>query len=102
MLFVPDGLSLHVWTIAAAERGTRIGVRESAVSTELLNDCKLSLADYDVSWAQDPYEPAYAAVDRTALRCLADDERYDQRFPDHPLSKVRRMLRLLPEAVTRS
>jgi serine/threonine protein kinase len=101
MMFVHDGLSLQVWTVAASERGEHIGAREAAVSAEFLNNCRLTADDYFSSWNRDPYEPRYAGVERSALRSIADDERYDERFPDHPLSKVRRLLKMLPETISR-
>jgi hypothetical protein len=40
-------------------------------------------------WARDPYEPS----DRSPIRRnLSDDEQYDARFPEHPLSRARRYL----------
>ena len=60
---------------------------------------KLSIDDYKSHWAQDPYEPAYLGVDRRVLRFVSDDESYDAQFPQHPLSKVRRLLAELPNNV---
>lgn len=45
-------------------------------------------------WAQDPYDPSYRAP---LLRNLADDERWDEQFPDHPLSRARKIIRHLVE-----
>lgn len=83
-----------VWTIVARERGTT-GVREAMVTQRLLSEGKLDLNRYEAAWAQDPYDPLYDRVDRSTLRYLSDDERYDPQFPEHPLSKVRRELRML-------
>lgn len=41
-------------------------------------------------WFKDPYDERF---DATALRTLADDEKYDAQFPGHALSRVRRKLR---------
>jgi|CZKR01.1.fsa_nt_gi hypothetical protein len=87
-----------VWTIVATERGTT-GVREAVVTSNLMNAGKLTLDDYKREWALDPYEPAYRGVDRSVLRFTSDDESYDEQFPQHPLSKVRRVLRALPAAI---
>ncbi len=84
-----------VWTIVAGEHGTT-GVREAVVTASLMNAGKLTLDGYRRSWAQDPYEPAYQGVDRSVLRFMSDDESYDEQFPHHPLSKVRRALAALP------
>jgi hypothetical protein len=87
-----------VWTVVAGEHGTT-GVREAVVTADLMNAGKLTVDAYRRSWAQDPYDPAYQGVDRSVLRFISDDESYDQQFPHHPLSKVRRVLRALPTAM---
>jgi hypothetical protein len=92
-----EGFTL-IWTIVAGERGTT-GVREAVVTSNLMNAGKLTLDDYRSGWARDPYEPAYQGVDRSVLRFISDDESYDEQFPQHPLSKVRRVLRALPAAI---
>jgi len=84
-----------VWTIVASERGTT-GVREAIVTATLMEQGKLTVEEYRRSWAQDPYEPPYAGVDRSVLRFASDDEIYDEQFPDHPLTKVRHLLAILP------
>jgi hypothetical protein len=89
-----QGRSL-VWTIVKGERGTT-GLRAAAVFATLLQAGKLTIDDFERRWAEDPYEPAYKGVDRSVLRNLADDESYDEKFPWHPLSKVRRLLAALP------
>jgi len=88
-----------VWTMVSGEIGTT-GVREAVITAELMNAGRLTLAEYQRSWAQDPYEPEYAKVDRSVLRFMSDDEQYDYRFPSHPLSKVRATLRDLPTHFT--
>jgi hypothetical protein len=40
-------------------------------------------------WAADPYDPDHRGP---AMRNQADDERWDPKFPEHPLSRVRRAL----------
>jgi hypothetical protein len=40
-------------------------------------------------WFKDPYD---ASFDKQALRTLADDQKYDCKFPDHPLSRARRKI----------
>jgi hypothetical protein len=88
-----------VWTVVSGEIGTT-GVREAVITAELMNAGQLTLDEYQRSWAQDPYEPEYANVDRSVLRFMSDDEQYDYRFPSHPLSKVRATLRDLPTHFT--
>jgi hypothetical protein len=94
---VVQGFTL-VWTVVAGERGAT-GVREAVVTADLMNAGTLTLDGYRHSWAQDPYDPAYQGVDRSVLRFISDDASYDEQFPHHPLSKVRRVLRALPAAM---
>lgn len=89
-----EGCTL-VWTIVAGEHGTT-GVREAVVTKKLMDEGKLTLDGYTHSWAQDPYEPDYQGVDGRVLRFMSDDESYDEQFPRHPLSKVRRVLTAFP------
>jgi len=86
------------WTIVAGERGTT-GIREAIVTAKLISERKLKPEEYELRWAQDPYEPDYRSVDRTVLRSMSDDESYDNQFPLHPLTKVRNTLALLPSSV---
>src|SRR5271165_5831280 len=101
MLFVPSQHYSQVWTVVAAERGIT-GVREAVITAELFDAGKLTIEDYERSWAQDPYDPTYCGVDRSVLRFVSDEECYDARFPEHPLSKVRRVLATLPACVVES
>ena len=97
-LLVPGEEFFQAWTVIAGERGTT-GVREAVITAELMNNGELTIEDYERSWAQDPYDATYRGVDRSVLRFVSDDERYDERFPDHPLSTVRRVLAALPSSV---
>lgn len=82
------------WMIIAGERGAT-GAREAVVAGRLLEEGKMTIEEYQTSWAQDPYDPSYCAVDRSTLRYLSDGEEYDNAFPDHPLTKVRREVKRL-------
>lgn len=93
MLIVPS--KGHFWCVVCAERGMT-GVREAVVTAELMNAGKLTFESYATSWASDPFDPNYKGVDTSVLRFLSDDESYDERFPDHPLSKIRQILKTLP------
>ena len=75
------------------------GVREAIVTVELMETGQLTVESYESSWARDPYDPSYRGVDRSVLRFVSDDDCYDDRIPDHPLSKVRRVLTLIPTSV---
>jgi hypothetical protein len=86
------------WTVVAGERGTT-GLREAIVTKSLFDKGELTIDGYKQFWAQDPYQPDYDRVDRSVLRFMSDDESYDEQFPDHPLSKVRRVLAAIPNDV---
>jgi hypothetical protein len=94
LVVAPASETSFVWTVVCVERGTT-GVREATITAMLTNEGKLTVESYESSWAQDPYDPAYAGVDRSSLRYLSDDKSYDLQFPQHPLSKVRRELNKL-------
>ena len=98
MRMVPDGEVTRVWTVVSGEAGTT-GIREAIVTAELIEAGRLTIESYQRSWAQDPYDASYVGKDHRVLRFMSDDECYDDRFPDHPLTKVRRVLAALPQAV---
>jgi hypothetical protein len=87
-----------IWSTTACELGTT-GVREAVVAASLMNEGKLLPQEYEARWGQDPYDPAYRGVDNSVLRFLSDDDVYDEQFPQHPLSKVRRVLAALSNHV---
>jgi hypothetical protein len=62
------------------------GGRESMVAADVLQET----GSPDAFFAPHPYAPQ---VRSTLPWHRADDPRFDQRFPDHPLSRVRRWLR---------
>ena len=94
----------YVFKIQCQEHGTT-GVREAFIADLFLKE-KLQKnrgsGDEKPSglmdgWAQDPYDPSFRAP---LLRNLADDERHDDQFPDHPLSRLRRQLSKLQTSLT--
>jgi hypothetical protein len=87
-----------MWTVIATERGLT-GVREAVVAATLMRDGKLLPREYQQRWGNDPYDAASRDADPSLLRFMSDDESYDQEFPQHPLSKVRRMLATLANHV---
>jgi len=95
MIFLQlDGFA-YIIVIAAEEQGMT-GVREATITSQLLGEGKLTLETYKSCWFCDPYDPGYSG---RILRSLSDDEAYDSRFPDHPLSKVRRKLAYLQSSI---
>lgn len=93
---IPVSQATWIWMVVTLERGMT-GFREAAVTAKLFDEGKLTIESYKAYWAQDPYDPSYAGVDRSTLRYLSDGTEYDDDFPDHPLTKVRNELRRLVE-----
>lgn len=48
-------------------------------------------------WAQDPYDPTFVAP---LLRNRSDDSMWDEKFPEHPLSRCRRYLDSLGDSIS--
>jgi len=77
--------------VACRERGTT-GMRDTMIFATLMQKGEISLpsgAGQPAGWMADPYDPAIATPPG---RNRADDPQYDAIFPDHPLSRLRRML----------
>lgn len=75
--------------VQSLERGVT-GMREAAVMTMRKTPPEFDeLTGKLIGWEQDPYDPAHRGA---FMRNLADDPQYDDQFPEHPLSKVRRYL----------
>jgi hypothetical protein len=98
MLIFPKNDMDIIITVVSKELGTT-GVREAVVTAELFDQGRLDIKEYERSFARDPYDPGYDGVDRGVLRFISDDQVYDSRFPDHPLSKVRHLLVVLPDCI---
>lgn len=78
------------------------GLREAALIAEKLECGEIQLDPDGVGiagWMRDPYD---AARTSGLARTLADDEAYDQRFPEHPLSRARRFLKTAEASVSLS
>jgi len=81
-----------IFFLVAGEQGVT-GRREAAVTTEALRAGVIELdaaAGKVKRWFKDGYDPKY---DARTIRSIADDGSYDARFPDHPLSRIRKRLR---------
>ncbi|MFY9940135.1 MAG: hypothetical protein WAK33_24855 [Silvibacterium sp.] len=99
MLIFPRNDVDIIITVVSKELGTT-GVREAVVTKEVFDQGRLDAREYERSFARDPYDPGYDGVDRSILRFISDDPIYDSRFPDHPLTKVRRLLVELPACIS--
>lgn len=81
-----------VWTIVDGETGTT-GVREAIIMAELIKSTNPQTEeDLMKLWGKDPYDITSLGVDSRVRRFTSDGEEYDERFPDHPLTRVRRFL----------
>lgn len=68
------------------------GLRDSTILTVMMNDGKLTFNPQTreiEGWAQHPYLPELRSG---FLRNLADEEAFDEHFPNHPLTRVREHL----------
>lgn len=74
------------------------GVRDSVVFAKLGMSVDADTGKVP-GWAQDPYDPAFVVP---LLRNRSDDAEWDEKFPDHPLSRCRRYLDSLSESITLS
>jgi hypothetical protein len=100
-MIIPASAPEFVITVVAGEHDVT-GVRDALVSALLFEQGKLDPSQTDarrrlVGWFRDPYD---RARDGEALNSVADDERYDELVPAHPLTKVRRTLRSIEESIT--
>jgi len=87
---LPDGA--YLLTAACHEHGIT-GRRDTAIFVKLSKSGAAPLAEGEAPtfvWMRDPYDPSIVGP---PARTRADDEAYDALFPDHPLSRVRRLLR---------
>jgi hypothetical protein len=87
---LPD--EAYLLTVTCFERGIT-GLRDTAIFTKLLQTGEIRVGEDGVlpaNWMCDPYDPA---ITGPPARTRADDEAYDALFPEHPLSRVRALLR---------
>ena len=71
------------------EQGTT-GVRDAIISQMLMNENIITLEDGKLKgWFKDPYDDSYK---KGILMNLSEEEKYDQLFPDHPLSQARELI----------
>ncbi|WP_428304615.1 hypothetical protein [Lacipirellula sp.] len=80
----------------AVEEGVT-GMRESIVMSQLMQPEQGSFADQLSSWCADPYDPS---LKYPVMRNRADSPEFDEKFPDHPLSRARAFMNQLPARVT--
>ena len=77
----------YVLKIQCREDGTT-GLREAVILDEEFAAGRVRLDEQGrlQGWEEDPYDPALSGG---LIRNRGEDERYDARFPDHPLTRLR-------------
>lgn len=73
------------------------GMRESMVMSQLMQPEQGSFADQLNGWCADPYDPS---LKYPVMRNRADAPEFDEKFPDHPLSRARAFMKQVPARVT--
>jgi hypothetical protein len=90
--------------VAACKEGSTTGIREAVLTPQLLREDRIRIRKYPFykkpfmhgasgyleGWFRDPYDRSYRGV---TLCSVADNEEFDAQFPDHPLSRVRCILK---------
>jgi hypothetical protein len=89
-------------TVVAAEDDVLAGIREATVTAEILNSGRMSREEFDREWTRQPFGGGPPAGAQGLSRYLSDEEQYDPRFPNHPLSIVRSVLTQLPAQLLRT
>lgn len=91
-LTIPFGRCSYVVKLQAPEIGIT-GMRDNIVASKLQKEGKISIGENGYEgWFIDPYDPDIKEGTRMNL---SEEEKYDQDFPKHPLSRVRRLLKEL-------
>ena len=81
----------YVFRLQCQELGTT-GVRDSIVLAKLMStgEVKITTSTCKLTgWLDDPYDPEEAGA---MTRNKSERPEYDEQFPDHPLSRARRVL----------
>lgn len=84
--------------IECPETGTT-GTRDAVIAARCMASEAVEIDTVTMrihGWAEDPYDPKFAGP---ALRNKADDEKHDAEFPQHPLSRARRILSELKSSI---
>jgi hypothetical protein len=92
---LPFADSSYVVKVACEESGVT-GVRETGVVHRLGSQLEIDAAGGMAGWERDPYDASHRAP---FMSNLADDAKYDDDFPEHPLSRTRRHLQELADEI---
>jgi hypothetical protein len=88
----------YVLKVGCVERGTT-GVRDAMIADQCMKDGTVSVSpDGRIEgWMADPYD---ASVRAPLMRNRAEAREYDAQFPEHPLTRARRVLDHIQGTVT--
>ena len=90
-IVMPFSQGSYTIKVQAQERGIT-GQRESFILDKMMSKGLVGVDERTgnlTNWTKDPYDPR---IHTRIMRNPAEDERYDNTFPLHPLSRVRRIL----------
>lgn len=95
---IPFRAKSYVIKMQCPERGIT-GARDAAVFALHGNFDDEDAENFDPfkGWMKDPYDES---VTEGVLMNLSEDEQYDVKFPDHPLSRARRYMTQIKESVS--
>jgi hypothetical protein len=86
---IPMKNASYVLQVAAGE-SEPTGTREAMVTVADMEQRKIKdLAQEAAGFRRDPYDSKY---DADALYMISDDRKWDKAFPDHPLTRARRLI----------
>lgn len=71
------------------------GMREALIANRLISTNILSANGYS-DWSSDPYDNSFQS---TTLMNKSEEDRYDNEFPDHPLTQARQILKQIEDGV---
>lgn len=92
-LNVKDGDVIHYFNGNFQEEGTT-GSRDSLVFIMYTKETGLSPSEAQKTWFKDPYDESFT---KGFLRNYSEQEKYDELFPDHPLSHLHRFVNYVVE-----
>jgi hypothetical protein len=88
----------YLLSVPGREKGVT-GVRDTAIFAKLMQSGEIAFeeeGDSSKNSMGDPYDPSIVGV---PAGNRADDEAYDSQFPDHPLSRVRALMRQIESSL---
>ena len=95
-LVIPFKDCRYVINIVSKEKGIT-GIRDSAVLDQCLDSGEVTMDDSGLQgWFKDPYLDSFQ---KGTLMNISEREEYDDKFPDHPLSIVRRNMKIVRESI---